>query len=255
MKIYQSISKSKYFVLSLTSFLLFLFCWVLLSKVLPGAKVFLPSPLSVLFDLGDLFQNQNYLQDILSSILRVTIGFFLAVIVAFPLGILAGAYKVADAIIQPFNDFIRYMPVAAFVPLSILWLGIGDTQKIFIIFIGTVFQLIPLIADTASRMPKHLIELAYTMGAKPFQVVIRVVIPWCMPVIYDHFRVALGWAWSYLIIAELVAATSGIGHVIIQSQRFIQTGNVMAGILVVGILGLFFDYIFKLSRRLIFKWE
>jgi len=144
MKIYTPISSRRYFLLANISFFIFLGIWFLFSFILPGAKVFLPSPLSVLFDLGELFQNQNYLQDIVASILRVTVGFFLAVIVAFPLGILAGAYKVADAIIQPFNDFIRYMPVAAFVPLSILWLGIGDTQKIFIIFIGTVFQLIPL---------------------------------------------------------------------------------------------------------------
>jgi NitT/TauT family transport system permease protein len=146
------------------------------------------------------------------------------------------------------------MPVAAFIPLSILWVGIGDLQKMAIIFFGTVFQLIPMVADTAARVPKHLIELGYTMGAKPRDVILKVVVPWCMPVVYDHCRIALGWAWSYLVVAELVAAESGIGHVIIQSQRFIQTGNVIVGILTIGVLGLAFDQMFKRPKRTVFPW-
>jgi len=127
-------------------------------------------------------------------------------------------------------------------------------EKIVVIFLGTVFQVIPLVADTAKNIPRNLIDLGYTCGASRRQVLTKVILPWCAPTIYDHLRVALGWAWSYLVVAELVAASSGIGHVIIQSQRFIQTSRVMAGIIVIGIIGLFFDLCFKLPKRRIFPW-
>lgn len=254
MKLYEQISRWRFITLSAISFASFIVCWTLLSQTVESAAIFLPSPLVVVTNLLALFRDEAFANDILASIYRVTAGFLLAVVVAFPLGILAGTIRTIDAIVQPFNDFVRYMPVAAFIPLTILWIGIEDTQKVAIIFLGTVFQLIPMIADTVQRVPKQLIELGYTMGLSPAQVILRVIIPWCMPIIYDHCRIALGWAWSYLVVAELVAARSGIGHVIIQSQRFIQTGNVIGGILIIGLIGLLFDQMFKLPKRRIFKW-
>jgi NitT/TauT family transport system permease protein len=254
MKLYRDINRRTYVALATLTFSLFLALWFVLSKNMESAAVFLPSPLAVAADGVALFRERGFVDDILASIYRVTAGFVAAVVVALPVGLLAGTIKQADALVQPFNDFLRYLPVAALIPLSILWVGIDDAQKIAVIFVGTVFQLIPLVADTAARVPKHLVELGYTMGANSRQVLLRVVLPWCLPTLYDHFRVALGWAWSYLVVAELVAATSGIGHVIIQSQRFIQTGNVMASIIVIGVIGLVFDQMFKLPKRKLFPW-
>lgn len=254
MKLFQPIPRWRYVCLALSSFLVLVIVWSLVSWSMPSAKVFLPPPWEVLADGFRMFRDQSFQKDIIASVWRVTIGFVLAVAVAVPLGIAAGVYRPIDAVVQPFNDFVRYMPVAAFVPLTILWVGIGDMQKIVIIFLGTVFQLVPLVTDTVNMVPRHLVELGYTMGCRPLQVTLRVIVPWSMPIIYDHCRVALGWAWSYLVIAELVAAPSGIGHVIIQSQRFIQTGNVMAGILTIGIIGLIFDQMFRLPKRFIFRW-
>lgn len=228
--------------------------WSLMSLTMKSAHIFLPGPWAVVEFLIALFREHYFVRDIIASVWRVTVGFVIAVVVAFPLGLLAGTSKPFDAIVQPFNDFLRYMPVAAFIPLTILWIGIGDAQKMLIIFLGTVFQLVPLIADTASRVPKHLVELGYTTGASSWGVLRRVVVPWSLPTIYDHCRVALGWAWSYLIVAELVAANVGIGHVIIQSQRFIRTGDVIAGILVIGMIGMAFDQAFKLPKSRIFRW-
>ncbi|WP_437680175.1 ABC transporter permease [Sorangium sp. So ce131] len=254
MKLYRDIHRRAYAALAVLSFSLFLAVWTLLSRSMESAAVFLPSPLDVLSAGAALFRERDFLSDILASVYRVTVGFAAAAAVAIPVGLLAGTMKPVDALVQPFNDFLRYLPVASLIPLSILWVGIGDAQKIGIIFVGTVFQLVPLVADTAARVPKHLVELGYTMGASSRHVLLRVVLPWCLPTLYDHCRVALGWAWSYLVVAELVAATSGLGHVIIQSQRFIQTGNVMASILVIGLLGLLFDQLFKLPRRRLFPW-
>ncbi|HEX8089996.1 MAG TPA: ABC transporter permease [Blastocatellia bacterium] len=235
-------------------FFLVLLFWHLSSADSGPRSIFLPSPGAVIRAFGELFSSQAFIVDIGASVYRVTAGFMLAAIVAVPLGLLAGSVKFIDRLVQPINDFTRYLPVPAFIPLLILWVGIGDAQKILVIFIGTVFQVIPLVADTAANVPSNLIDLGYTSGASRRQILTKVVLPWCAPTIYDHLRVALGWAWGYLVIAELVAATSGIGHVIIQAQRFIQTPRVMAGILTIGLIGLFFDLCFKLPKRKIFPW-
>lgn len=250
----SAITGWRYAGLATISFLSFLLAWIVASHSIDAAKVFLPSPLEVLNDAASLFRQNNFVGDILASIWRVTAGFVAAVVIAVPIGLIAGTRKWVDALVQPLNDFVRYMPVAAFIPLSILWFGIGDSQKVIIIFAGTVFQLIPLVADTAARTPRNLVELGRTMGLNHRRILQKIVVPWCMPVVYDHCRVALGWAWSYLVVAELVAANSGIGHVIIQSQRFIQTGNVITGIVIIGMLGLAFDQLFKLPKRFLFPW-
>lgn len=235
-------------------FFLILLVWQLLSADSGPRSIFLPTPGSVVEAFRELFTSQSFIVDIGASIYRVTAGFLLAAIVAVPLGLLAGSIKFIDRLVQPINDFTRYLPVPAFIPLSILWLGTGDAQKILIIFIGTVFQVIPLVADTAANIPRNLIDLGYTCGASRRQTLTKVILPWCAPTIYDHLRVALGWAWGYLVIAELVAATSGIGHVIIQAQRFIQTPRVIAGIIMIGIIGLVFDLCFRLPKKKIFPW-
>lgn len=254
-RIFHPIPRRLYVGIALSSFATFLGIWYSLSQTLDSAHIFLPAPPVVVKDAIALFRDHDFVWDITASVWRVTAGFVLAVAVAVPLGILAGVFRTVDAVVQPFNDFVRYMPVAAFVPLTILWVGVGDAQKMLIIFLGTVFQLIPLVTDTVLGTPRHLVDLAYTMGCGRWRVVSRVVVPWSLPLIYDHCRVALGWAWSYLVVAEIVAASSGIGHVIIQSQRFIQTGNVIAGILVIGLIGFVFDQLFRLPRKAIFKWR
>jgi NitT/TauT family transport system permease protein len=235
-------------------FLLVLFVWQLFSAETGPRSIFLPPPSAVVRSLWELFREEAFIYDIGASVYRVTAGFLLAALVAVPLGLLAGSVRFLDRLIQPINDFTRYLPVPAFIPLCILWVGIGDAEKILIIFIGTVFQVIPLVADTAANVPRNLIDLGYTCGASRRQALTKVIFPWCAPTIYDHLRVALGWAWGYLVIAELVAAVSGIGHVIIQAQRYIQTSRVMAGILMIGIIGLFFDLCFKLPKKRIFRW-
>lgn len=217
-------------------------------------SVFLPTPGAVLRALYELFRDGEFYADIGWSVLRVTVAFGLSALVAIPVGLVAGRFRWVALFVHPVNDFTRYLPVPSLVPLCILWVGIGDLNKILVIFLGTVFQLIPLVADCATTVPESFIDMGRIYGASRFQVIARVVIPWCSPTIYDHCRVALGWAWSYLVIAELVATTSGIGRVIIQAQRFIQTPKVIAGILVIGILGLLFDQAFRIMRPRLFRW-
>jgi len=242
-------------LVAVASFGLALLAWQLASSVTPNAAVFLPSPLAVLHALQDLFIEQGFLTDILDSIYRVSVGFLLAIAVGYPIGLLIGTSARWAAWLEPLNEFARYLPVAALIPLVIVWFGIDDLQKIVIIFIGTVFQFVPMVSSSVRRVPVNLLELGTLMGFRGCSRVIRVAIPSTAPEIYDHARICLGWAWSYVIVAELVAANTGVGHVIIQAQRFIQTADVMAGIVTIGIIGLLFDAAMRLPKAMLFPWS
>ena len=182
-------------------------------------------------------------------------GFLLASVLAVPLGILMGSFKVVEALIEPITGFMRYLPVSAMIPLLILWIGIGIEQKIAVIFLGTFFQQLVLIADVSARVSKDLIDVSYTLGATRRQVVTRVLFPACLPGVMDNLRVTMGWAWTYLVIAELVAANSGLGYMILNAMRGLFTDVIILGIVVIGILGLITDQLFKLLRRWLLPWS
>lgn len=195
------------------------------------------------------------LTHLLPSIVRVTGAFLLSVVIAFPLGVASGQIPRLEKLIHPLFGFTRYLPVASLVPLCILWFGVGDAQKIAVITIGVVFQLVLLLAYDSASVPKDLIEAGRTFGLKRKEIIRRIVIPSAMPDIWDHLRISAGWAWSYLVLAELVAGNRGVGYFVVQSQRYLQTDHVFAGILFIGILGVITDVIFRVSATRLFRWQ
>lgn len=249
-----NITRRVYLALFPTSFIVVLLIWSLLSCSGMVKPFFLPSPIDVVSGAVNLFLQYEYITDIWASIYRILWGFILSAVLGVPLGLLIGINKRIEAAIEPFIDFIRYMPVAGFIPLCILWLGIGDAQKVAIIFIGTFFQLVPIVMDATSSIPDDYLDTARTLGAKDLYILHRVIIPNAMPAIYDALRISIGIAWTYLVVAEIVAAGSGIGHVIVEAQRYLKTTHIFVGILTVGILGLITDYTFKIFRSTIFPW-
>lgn len=250
----EPIPKSLYFILTLSSFAFFFALWSLLTYGKLVDPLFLPSPGRV-FQAGvDLFVELGFPLDILSSVYRVMMGFMMAAILGVPIGLIMGTFKVAEAFTEPVVGFIRYMPASAFIPLFILWLGIGDIEKIAIIFIGSFFQLVLMVAVVAKNVHKDLLETAYTLGAGRFQVIRNVLLPASLPGIVDTLRIIVGWAWTYIIVAELVASASGIGYMIISSQRMLRTGNIIFGILTIGMLGLVTDFFFKWLYHKWFPW-
>jgi NitT/TauT family transport system permease protein len=179
-------------------------------------------------------------------------GFLISAALAIPLGLLAGCFRPIEAFIEPLVGFVRYLPAAAFIPLVIVWLGIGENAKIAIIFIGTFFQMVLVVADVTRRVPSELRDVSLTLGAHRLQVVRYVLAPAVFPGMLETMRVMAGWAWTYLVVAELVAANSGLGFRILKAQRFLATADVFAGIVVIGLLGLATDLAFKfLSARLV----
>lgn len=250
----SKLSRSVYLLSALATFILFLGIWNLIAASGVITPLFLPSPGQVTWALVDSFLNLGYTWDVFVSSYRILIGFFLSAALAIPVGLLMGTYKPVEALIEPFNDFIRYMPVVAFVPLCILWVGTGDNQKILVIFIGTYFQLVLMVAAAVSRVPREYLESYFMLAGGRAGVLRKVILPAAWPAIFDSLRIAAGWAWSYLVVAELVAADVGIGFKILQAQRFLKTPYVIGSIIVVGLLGILTDYLFKLASRKFFPW-
>ncbi|TPM40938.1 ABC transporter permease [Mesorhizobium sp. B2-3-4] len=217
--------------------------------------IFLPSPGSVAAQIGKLVADGTLWLDLKASIYRISIGFLIASVLSIPIGVLIGSFRSWEAAIEPLVDFIRYMPVVAFVPLSILWAGTGDTQKFLIIFIGTFFQQVLMIMDNVKRVPADFIGLGRTLGLPDRKILTRIVVPSALPGIWDTLRISLGWAWTWLVLAELVAATSGLGYRITVSQRYFQTNTIIGYILLLGMLGLITDQVMKALEKVLFRQE
>lgn len=249
------LSGSKYLLIAVCAFLLFLAGWFLATSFGLAKPIFLPSPVAVVSRLAKLASDGTLASDVGNSVYRIMIGFLLASVMALATAILIGAYRFWEAAIEPFLDFVRYMPVVAFVPLTILWSGTGDGQKFLIIWIGTYFQQALMFKDNIKRVPPDFIGFGRTLGMSDFRVLMRIVVPSAMPQIWDTLRISLGWAWTWVTLAELVAANSGLGFRITVAQRYLQTDMAIGYILVLGILGLATDQTMRFLGRQFFKYE
>lgn len=216
--------------------------------------LFVPAPGSVVDAAVRLYTEEAVFKDLGISVYRVAIGFGLAAVIGTPLGLLMGTFHVTRSLFEPVLAFVRYMPATAFIPLLILWLGVGDTQKFAVIFIGTFFHYTLLIMNVTLNVPLHFIESAHTLGASTRQIVTRVVWPASKPGIVDNLRIILGWAWTYIVVAEMVAADNGIGYVILRASRFLDTETIFVGILSIGLVGIVSDYLFNLLGRWLFPY-
>ena len=244
----------QYWVFAIVGFVVPIGLWWIASLSGWVDKVFLPSPVDVLARIGKWFSQDNLLRDIWISTYRVSTGWALSAILALPLGLFIGTYRPIQALLEPLMDFIRYMPAVAFIPLVMIWVGIDESSKIAIIFIGTFFQMVLMMAEDVRRVPMQQIEAAQTMGATRGEIMSRVVFQSAKPALLDTLRVTMGWAWTYLVVAELVAANSGLGYAILKAQRFLQTDKIFAGILLIGAIGLAMDQGFRLLHRRSFPW-
>lgn len=194
-------------------------------------------------------------QSLWHSIKIVFTAFFISSLIGIPLGILCGFSPIISRLTEPFVEFFRYLPAPAFGALVVAILGINDAPKIAIIVIGTLFQQILIIANTTRMVDRGLIEAGYTLGTNKFKSLMHVVIPAALPDIYRDLRVLLGWAWTYLIVSELIGTTSGITWFITQQARYQNFDNVYAAILIIGVIGLLTDVILMKMGQHLFKWK
>jgi NitT/TauT family transport system permease protein len=250
----ESIPRRLAIFLGVGGFAVVLGVWAVLTYGGVVDPVLLPRPGTVAKAWYDMFAHEDFLTDVWASFFRILIGFLVAAAVGIPLGIAIGSFRAVQALFEPIIAAVRYMPASAFIPLLIIWFGIGQTEKMAVIWFGVFFPLTLMIADVSANVPKELVNIAYTLGASRWQVFRRVLLPACWPGVVDNLRIGIGWAWTYLIVAELVAASDGIGHVILQSSRFVEPENIIAGILTIGILGLLSDAFFRVLYRTLFPY-
>jgi NitT/TauT family transport system permease protein len=240
----QPVSPSAKVALGISFFVLFFAVWAFATLGGYVSKTFLADPITMVRSGFDLLVNQGFAYDIGMTVWRVLGGFFIAAILAIPIGILMGAYKPIEALLEPFVSFARYLPASAFIPLLILWAGIGEAQKLAVL----------MIAVSVGNTRRDLVEAAYTLGAKDSGVVTRVLLPSASPELAETLRMVLGWAWTYVIVAELIGASNGIGHMITDSQALMATDQIIFGIIVIGLIGLITDIVFKTFNRWLFPW-
>jgi NitT/TauT family transport system permease protein len=248
-----AIPRQVYLILAVVGLLLPVLAWWLATAT--GVdSVFMPGPGKVWARVATWWAEDDLPGDIGISVFRVVAGFLLSAMFALPLGLMIGSFRAVQGLLEPLTDFIRYMPAVAFIPLVMLWVGIEESSKVAIIFIGTFFQMVLMVAEDVRRVPMAQIEAAQTMGATRTELIEKVILPSAKPALLDTLRVTMGWAWTYLVVAELVAANSGLGYAILKAQRFLQTDKIFAGILLIGLIGLLTDQAFRFAHRKAFPW-
>ena len=217
-------------------------------------RKFLPGVDEVVSKIVYLLTNKNFISDIGVSLYRIYLSFFVACLVAVPLGLIMGCFVKVRALVNPTVGGLRYLPAASFVPLLLVYLGPTDTAKMALLFLGCVFFLIALILDNVLAVPKEFVESAQTMGADRKHIVLRVALPAAAPQILDSMRNMIAVSWTYLVIAEIVAATDGIGAVMMRGAKFLHIDIIMAGILTIGVLGVLTDILFRYASRFLFPY-
>jgi len=231
-----------------------LLLWWLITTFGAVDPKFLPSPASVFGAFQRLWSTGELPKDIVASLWRVGFGFFMAVLLSIPVGVLMGSFASIRALLEPAFGLMRYMPAPAFIPLLILYLGIGEAPKITLIFIGTFFFNALMVMDTVKFVPKDLIEATYMLGGNRWQTLTQVIFPHVLPGILDACRINLAAAWQLVIVSELIAATEGLGRRISVAGRFLKTDEIFVGLIVIGIIGLTFDLLFQYLLRMSCRW-
>lgn len=241
-------------VSALAIWIAFFGLWSAASEAGWVSELLVPSPLKVVSTLWQLFAERGFLADVGISVLRVVVSFALAAALAVPLGIMMGTFPSVEAVANPFVSAWRYLPAPSFIPILLMWFGTGEAPKIALLFIGVVFFLITLVMDHVRQVRMELIETGMTLGASRWIILRRVIFPAAAPNILIAMRQMLAVSWTYLVIAEIVASTTGIGAMMMRARRFLHTDEIMAGIVVIGALGLCFDLLFRALHRLLFPY-
>ncbi|MDF1859064.1 MAG: ABC transporter permease [Verrucomicrobiales bacterium] len=213
--------------------------------VAAGVKIFTQPP------EGD---RPSMLQRVGHSMRIVFGGFFLAALIGVPVGVLCGTYSFFSKLVEPFTDFFRYMPAPTFSTLLVAIFLANDAPKIALVFVGTFFQLVLVVSNTTRRLDLPLLEAAQTLGANQMQLLMRVVIPGILPNLYNDLRILLGWAWTWLVIAELIGVKSGLTEFIETQGRFRNFDMVYPVIILIGLIGFFTDQILALLRGVVFPY-
>lgn len=250
----KPVSRRQSILSALAIWMVFFGVWIFASATGMVNELLVPAPQQVFATTIDLFFNRGFGSDVMISIARVIGAFGMAIAVAVPLGVMMGSFPAIEAVFAPFVSAWRYLPAPSFIPILLMWFGTGEAPKLALLFIGVIFFLITLIMDHTKNVREELVETALTLGASRGTVVARVIFPAVLPDIMVAMRQMLAMAWTYLVIAEIVASTTGIGAMMMRARRFLKTDEILSGIIVIGVLGLVFDLAFAALHRRAFPY-
>jgi NitT/TauT family transport system permease protein len=250
----REIAQSTRWALRVLSLLAPLVAWIGLSASGAVQPEFLPTPAATWKAGLEMARSGELLTDTLASVRRVVLGFGLALAISVPLGFAMGTWRWALALLEPVIGLVRYMPAGAFIPLLIIWLGLGESPKLAVLVLGVVFFNILMVADAVRQVPRRLLEASMTLGATPSVLVRKVILPHSLPGIIDAARVNAAAAWNFVVIAELYAATEGLGYRIVRSARFLQSDHIFAVLIVIGVIGIALDVTLRILRDRVGRW-
>jgi NitT/TauT family transport system permease protein len=248
------ISARARWILVVLSFVIPLVAWVVLSAAQIVSPTFLPSPAATFSAGSKMAQSGQLFTDLWDTLQRIIYGFGLAVIVSVPLGFVIGTFRAGQALFEPIISLVRYLPATAFTPLLIIWLGIDEAPKIALLCLGTVFFNTMMTADAVRSVPLPLINVSYTLGARRGEVLRKVILPHSLPGMIDAIRVNIAAAWNFVVVAEIVSSTTGLGRRILQAQRFLHTDEIFAMLIVIGLCGVIIDLLLRLLRTRLGRW-
>jgi ABC-type nitrate/sulfonate/bicarbonate transport system permease component len=232
-----------------------LLCWELASRTIPDLRLLLPSPTDAAIAAAELVRTGVLQRDIFDSLRRVFVALFVASVVAFPMGLLIGMSKSAAWLFEPIFGFFRPIPPLAWIPLSIVWFGISESQNIFIIFLGAFFPILVNTIQGVREVDQQLVRAARTLGANRLAIALTVLLPAALPSMFVGFRVGVGVAWMALVAGELVAASSGLGFLISQGRMLFRPDYIIVGMFTIGMIGLILDGAVRLLQRSVMKWQ
>lgn len=217
-------------------------------------SILVPSPATTWDALTEMWREGTLRDDLVASLTRVGIGYAISMVIGWVIGMAIGSFASAEAYFEPQVGFLRYIPASALTPLLLLWLGIGESPKITLIVVGTVFFNTLMIADVARSVPRELLNASATLGSGRWRTMTRVIVPHSWPGVVDVARINLAAAWLMLVVAELLAAQEGLAFRIVRAQRFRAIDRMFALLLVFGLIGLVSDLLLRRFRWLVGRW-
>lgn len=247
--------KYSLFMISTLSVLVFVGVWELSTRLGLIDPIFLPAPSDVFQRAIRTLENGTLVANVLASTRRVMVGFLMAVAVSVPLGLILGSSRRACAVFDPIISLLRPLPSMSWIPLSLLWFGITETQKYSIVFMGTIAPALLYVIDATRNVDKVLILAARNMGASYFQVMRHVILPASLSQIIIGFKIILGLAWTCVISAELIAAKEGLGFMIMNGKEFFQTDTVVLGMVMISLTVLLIDAILRRIEKKVLAWK
>ncbi len=230
---------------------LFIGFWQIIASAGFFLRTFLPAPLDVLQAVFELAQTGDLLRHASASLFRAFSGFLLASMIAIPSGLVLGFFKTAGDAFDGLIHIFRTISPIAWIPLAILWFGIGDLPAIFIIFITAVFPIIVATIHAVKHVDPLLLKVARNFGATNKQIILKVIVPSALPHIFVGLRIALGISWMVIVAAEMVGMRSGLGYMILDARNFLRTDMIIAGMIVIGLIGLLLDKLMSKAEMLI----